>query len=316
MLVIGVVVGAVIALIVARRPALAPEWAGVTRELERVGVLVQGLERDRAEQYGALEGHLRISGEHTARLAETTRALQAALERPQARGQWGERMADDVLQAAGLVEGVNYRRQRAVDGGGIPDFTFLLPRGQVLHMDVKFPLDNYLRAINATNETDAHRFRTAFLRDARDRVKELAARGYCDGSDGPECVLLFIPNEAVYGYLHEHDPSMLDSSLRYGVVLCSPMTLFAVLAVIRQAADNFAVEQTSREILAALGAFRAEWLRFVQGMDALGRRLEGAQKEFDALVSTRRRQLEKPLAIIDELRHNPDAAPVTRVVGS
>ena len=37
-------------------------------------------------------------------------------------------MADDVLRLAGLVEGVNYRKQTSVAGGGIPDVTFLLPR--------------------------------------------------------------------------------------------------------------------------------------------------------------------------------------------
>ena len=39
---------------------------------------------------------------------------------PQARGQWGERMADDVLRLAGFVEGVNYRKQTAVAGGHDP----------------------------------------------------------------------------------------------------------------------------------------------------------------------------------------------------
>ena len=60
---------------------------------------------------------------------ETTQGLREALSSTKARGQWGERMAEDVLQLAGFVEGIQYRKQVSVDGGsGIPDFTFLLPR--------------------------------------------------------------------------------------------------------------------------------------------------------------------------------------------
>ena len=60
-------------------------------------------------------------------------------------------MAEDVLCLAGFVEGVQYRKQKAVEqGSGIPDFTFLLPQNSILYMDVKFPLDNYLRTSTPT----------------------------------------------------------------------------------------------------------------------------------------------------------------------
>ena len=66
------------------------------------------------------------------------------------RGQWGERIAEDVLRLSGFLEGVNYLRQHTLtDSGGRPDYTFLMPNGLVMHMDVKFPLDNYLRFLDA-----------------------------------------------------------------------------------------------------------------------------------------------------------------------
>ena len=64
-------------------------------------------------------------------------------------------MAEDVLRLAGFIENVNYRKQRAVDGGsGRPDFTFELPKGHVLYMDVKFPLAAYLRFLEATSDIE------------------------------------------------------------------------------------------------------------------------------------------------------------------
>ena len=114
-------------------------------------------------------------------LAETTQSLREALSSTTARGQWGERMAEDVLRLAGFVDGVNYRKRQAIAGsGGIPDYTFLLPQGLSLHMDVKFPLNNYLRFLDASSDVERERHRKEFLKDVRLRLKEVTSRGYGD----------------------------------------------------------------------------------------------------------------------------------------
>ncbi len=278
------------------------QLAEVKDEMARMSALVRELERDRESKFGDLAGQLRFAGEQTAALADTTSRLREALSGTKARGQWGERMADDVLRLAGFVENVNYRRQRAGEGGGIPDFTFLLPAGQVCHMDVKFPLDNYLRSLDADVDMERLRFRRAFLSDVRGRVRELAKRDYAADERSVDVVLLFIPNEQLYCYIQEHDAALLDEALRSKVVMCSPLTLFAVLAVIRQAADSFTLQQRSQEILGLMGGFTRQWGRFVEQMDKLGRRLEGAQRDYDSLMGARRRQLDRQLERIDDLR--------------
>ncbi len=103
-------------------------------------------------------------------------------------------------------------------------------------------------------------------------------------------------------FIHEQDPAILEDALKSKVVFCSPVTLFAVLAVIRQAIDNFALERTSHEILSLLGLFREQWSKFVEQMDRLGKRIEDVQKDYDSLAGTRRKQLERPLAKIEELK--------------
>ena len=89
-------------------------------------------------------------------------------------------------------------------------------------------------------------------------------------------------------------------------MLCSPLTLFAVLAVVRQAVDNFRVERTSGEILDRLGAFEKQWGMFTEKMDKLGRSLDTARKDYEDLTSTRRRQLEREMDKIDDLRKHRD----------
>jgi DNA recombination protein RmuC len=62
-------------------------------------------------------------------------------------------MAEDMLRAAGFIEGINYEKQDTITGGGRPDYTFLMPPDRVLYMDVKFPLDSYAKYVGATEPT-------------------------------------------------------------------------------------------------------------------------------------------------------------------
>jgi DNA recombination protein RmuC len=298
----------------AKKELIDQQLGGMRAELEKVTGLVRDLESGRATQYGQLAEQIKAASTQTSTLAETARQLREALSSTTARGQWGERMAEDVLQLAGFIEGVNYRRNRQIDAGGRPDFTFLLPRGLVLHMDVKFPLSNYLRYLEAEGDTERERLRKDFLRDARDRVKELTTRDYIEPEQTVDCVLLFIPNEQLYGFLQSEDRDLLDTALRHKVVLCSPLTLFAVLAVIRQAADNFRLERTSDEILTHLGTFNLQWQKFTDHLEKVGGRIESAHKGWEELNGPRRRQLEKPLDKLEELRRERDLDPADSVI--
>jgi DNA recombination protein RmuC len=278
----------------------------VRGELQRLGQLVQQLGQRNNDQLVQVEATLRAQTEITAALASSTQSLREALANPKARGQWGERMAEDVLRLAGFIEHVNYEKQTAVDGArGLPDFTFKLPKGHVLYMDVKFPLAAYLRYLEAGTDAERAAHRDTFVRDVRLRVKELAERDYprVGAGQAVDYVLLFLPNETISGFVHEHDPALVEHALTQKVVLCSPLTLFAFLGVIRQAFDNFMIEQTSDEILALLGSFATQWGKFTTSMDRVKSRLDSVQREFEQLSGPRRRQLERPLAQIDALRH-------------
>lgn len=275
---------------------------GMSQELAQVRELVAALQRERADQQGRLEAQLEEAARRSADLADVTGSLRQALASPQSRGQWGERMADDVLRRAGFVEGVNYTKRRANEAGTIPDFTFLLPDGDRLHMDVKFPASAYLRYLEAGSDTEREQHRRQFLRDVRDRVKELTVRDYADPRTTPGYLLLFIPNEAVYSFMHEQDPDVLDHALSQRVVLCSPSTLFAVLAVVRQAIDHFRLEQASNEILDCLGTFTVQWEKFSDQLDKVGRQLDGSQKAFAELAGTRRNQLQRAVDAVVDLR--------------
>ena len=288
----------------AKKGLIDQQLEQMTSKLEDVSKLMKELETDRGQKFGELTNQLKTTNEQTTALMQTTNALREALASAKVRGQWGERMAEDVLRVAGFIENVNYSKQKTIEGiGSRPDFTFLLPQDLRLDMDVKFPLDNYVKCLEADSDPEREKCRSAFLRDVRTKIKEVTTREYINPEQNTvDCVLLFIPNEQIYAFIHDQDNSILDEGMKNKVVFCSPITLFAILAVIRKAVDNFALEKASNEILSLLGLFKKQWNEFLKKMDVLGKRIGDAQKEYEALITTRKHQLEKPLSKIESLR--------------
>jgi DNA recombination protein RmuC len=298
-----------------RTTAFEKRVEGLTGQLERLGDVVAKLQQDTAQQHGQLVSGIQQVTSTGRLLAETTGHLREALASPKARGQWGERMCDDVLRQAGMVEGVTYRKQTAITGGSIPDVTFLLPGGRVLHMDVKFPVDNYLRHLEATTEPEREASAKAFLRDVKNRIKELATRGYIDPDATLDEVLLFIPNESVWAFIHERDPQLIDVALGQKVVLCSPVSLFAVLAVIRQAVEQTRLARTSDEILQCLSGFHQQWTKYADAVEMVEKRFTSAQRSLEELTGPRRRMLERQLDRLEDLRNQRGLPELPTAVG-
>jgi len=226
----------------------------MTVELEKVSTLMKDLEKDRVEKFGQLSSQLRITNEQTTVLMKTTSSIREALASTKTRGQWGERMAEDVFRLAGFVENINYVKQKTLEGSSQrPDFTFMLPKGLTINMDVKFPLTNFVNYLESDSVRDKEGYKNTFLRDVKQRLKEVTSKDYINPENNTvDYVILFIPNEQIYSFIQEEDSSIFDTAIQNKVLLCSPINFFAVLAIIRQAIDNFAIEQTSKEMLSKL----------------------------------------------------------------
>ena len=104
---------------------------------------LEGLDKSTSELKGQVESSQKGIGD----LADTTSKLSRVLSSSQARGQWGEKMVEDILNFMGLVEGINFEKQSQMDEGR-PDFTFILPDEKCINMDVKFPLTHYEKFLN------------------------------------------------------------------------------------------------------------------------------------------------------------------------
>ena len=170
-------------------------------------------------------------------------------------------------------------------------------------MDVKFPLANYMKLMETDDDAARQSYTAMFIKDVRSRVKEVTTRGYIDPALGTlDYALVFIPIEQVFGFIHEHDRTLLDYALEYKVILCSPLTLYAILAVMRQSIDTFRLEKAANEILVLLAEFRKQWNRYTESMDTVGKRLDDTMRAYSDVVGVRTRQLDRQLDKIEDLR--------------
>jgi len=292
-----------------KRRAVESAVQALNDRLKSYEELVRGFERDRDKKYGSLEAQIRAAVTTTEKLQGATESLQSMLTNSRTRGQWGERMADDILRSCGLQEGVQYQRNKAQETVSTrPDYTFFLPDGHKFHMDVKFPLDNYVRMINAGKDEERARFKTEFLRDAKARIREVTKRDYVNPDELTlDYMLLFIPNEQVYGFLQESEPGLMDEAMSLKVVLCSPFTLFATLRVVRQAYDNFHFTKATQEIVQLVIAFRQTFEKFRDRFAKLGEHLDKTQGAYDEIFQTSFKRLESAVAKIDRISHGGEA---------
>ncbi|MFL2944562.1 MAG: DNA recombination protein RmuC [Candidatus Poseidoniales archaeon] len=270
----------------------------IDQNLEEMSKKLASIEKESTK----LNANLEDSKTETQNLRDTTTKLREILSSSQKRGQWGERMVEDILNFIGLIEDVNYTKQVTIESGERPDFTFKLPKEKIINMDVKFPLSHYENYIETDDELVMKNEKKEFLKSVRNHIKAISNRNYIDTSSGTlDYVLMFIPNESIYSFINQEDSSVIDYALTNKVLICSPLTLYAILSLINQATRNFAVEEKALDVMKLLSKFKEQWEKYSSTIEKMGRSIETVQKDYQQLVTTRKNQLEKPINEIEGL---------------
>ncbi len=232
----------------------------VRETLDAMQRKVDGLERDRVEQYSALGEQLRLSRESDEALRSTTEALASAMRSGSTRGVWGETQLRRVVEAAGLTRYVDFDLQASISsdaGAGRPDMIVRLPGGKALAVDAKVPLDAYLQAsaiaVTATGDEGARRatLLAKHTKAVRAHVDALARKTYWAGlPSSPEFVICFLPSESLLSAALEEDPTLLEYAFTRRVALASPVNLWAVLKTVAFTWTQHDVSDEARTLFA------------------------------------------------------------------
>ncbi|KQR43901.1 hypothetical protein ASF82_09955 [Frigoribacterium sp. Leaf164] len=289
--------------------ALSP----VAQSLAAVQAKVAELEEQRAHQYGTLSEQLRSAVESEERLRSTAESLASALRSNSTRGVWGETQLRNVVQAAGLIERVDFDLQSSISsdaGQGRPDMVVHLPGGKSIAVDAKVPFSAYLEAstipATASGEEAARRdlLVKQHVKALRAHVDALSAKTYWAGLDSsPELVIAFIPSESLVSSALEADPALMDYAFQKRVALASPVTLWSVLKTVAFSWQQDVVTTEAKALFDLSRELHGRLATMAGHVDKLGRSLRGSVVDYNRFVGSLERTVlpsARRLSVLDE----------------
>ncbi|WP_290801701.1 DNA recombination protein RmuC [Herbiconiux sp.] len=277
--------------------ALSP----VRESLQAVQAKVVELETQRQQQYGELSQQLKSATESEERLRSTAESLASALRSNSTRGVWGETQLRSVVEAAGLIERVDFDVQTSIvsdSGAGRPDMVVHLPGGKNIAVDAKVPFDAYLEAsaipASATG-LDGDR-RTQLMKKhvsaLRAHITALGTKGYWNGLEAsPELVIAFIPSESLVSSALEADPSIMEFAFGKKVALASPVTLWSVLKTVAFSWQQDVLTQEARQLFDLSQQLYTRLGKTATHIDKLGNTIERSVKDYNAFIGSFERQV-------------------------
>jgi DNA recombination protein RmuC len=274
----------------ARRQAVESLVSPLRSSLDKVERQLAELEAARRSAYAGLTEQVRALADTQERLRSETAGLVTALRAPSVRGRWGELQLRRVVEMAGMVEHCDFVEQVTLagdDGRLRPDLVVKLPGGGSVVVDAKVPLQGYLAALDATDDTARRRGLADHARQLRTHIDALSRKAYWEQvQPSPDLVVLFVPGEPILSAALEESPELYEHAVASSVLLATPTSLIGLLRTVafgwRQealAAGARSVCDLGRQLHARLGTL-------VDHVDRLGRQLDGAVSAYNSAVGT------------------------------
>lgn len=257
------------------------QLVGPMREtLARVEQQLRESDVARARSHAELAQQVEFTRRGAEQLREQTQALVTALQRPEARGRWGELQLRRVVELAGMAAHVDFDEQVIVTGGLRPDMVVRLAGGKNVIVDSKVSLSAYLEAASAKDEATREARMAAHARHLKAHVDQLASKAYWSAlPETPEFVVMFIPGEAFLAPALEHDPGLLEHALARRVHIATPTTLISMLRTVQYAWQQEKLSENARAVF-DLGR------ELYDRLSGLGRHLERVGKSLTSAVGS------------------------------
>lgn len=191
------------------------------------------------------------------------------------RGNWGEVSLQSLLEQ--ILAPEQYKTQFYVTPRSreAVDFAIVMP-GQVgeevyLPIDAKFPLEDYYRLLDASDDGDKTAVELA-RKALRDRVKSEARsinEKYIKVPRTTNFAVLYVPNEGLYAEILRDGSFASDLQTQYRVTVCGPTTISALLNSLQVGFTTLRIQKKSGEIIKLMQAVRTDFSRFTGLIDKI-----------------------------------------------
>jgi DNA recombination protein RmuC len=252
---------------------------------------VSTLEQKRASAFGELTGLITSMREGQEQVRREAQRLGNSLTNaPKARGRWGERALQNLLEQCGLAEHTDFTLEHSIeteDGRLRPDAIVNVPGQKKLVIDAKVSLNAYQAAFEADDDDERKRQLGLHAKSMRGHVQTLGAKSYQSQFDeAPDYVVMFVPGEHFVAAALEADPELWDFAFEKRVLLATPTNLVAICRTVAQVWRQDSLAREAREI-GKMGAELYERLRVAADhLKRVGGGLETAVNNYNKFVGS------------------------------
>jgi DNA recombination protein RmuC len=220
-------------------------------------------------------GDLKATNERIMEFSRSLDEFQRMLQSPKLRGDFGEFTLEQMLRD--LLPAEHWESQAPI-GSARVDALIRTPHG-ALCIDCKFPLDNFRRALDATDPAARDAAMKLFYSDVRGRIDEIADR-YVSPPLTLEVAFMFVPAENVYYELIGR-PELLSYGRERRVVPVSPNTMYAYIQVLAVGFRGMKIQDEARRVQEILADLGTRFGKFQDHFNMIGKHLENAKNQFD-----------------------------------
>ena len=256
---------------------------------------IDELEKSRSEAYGSIKSHLESMQSSQKSLTRETQNLVNALRRPEVRGRWGEMTLKRLVELSGMVEHCDFQEQVHTSTGDKiirPDMVIHMPNKREVVVDVKTPLDAYIDATEAQDDTQRDLGLKRHAANVRKHVSDLSKKSYWDQfPQSPEFVILFVPGDQFLSAALNEDPDLIDSALSQKIVLATPTSFLALLKVVAHGWQQLALADNAEEIRKLASDLYGRLGTFVSHLNKVGKQLNSSVDNYNKAVGSLERNV-------------------------
>jgi DNA recombination protein RmuC len=244
--------------------------------------------------------------------------LKRVLTNVKSRGGWGEVQLGMLLED--MLTPDQYAANVAIEPGSAErvEYAVRLPgRGEAskgeagavyLPIDAKFPHEDYDRLLAAQElglGEDIERAASALERAVRLQAKTISAK-YVHPPYSTDFAIMYLPTEGLFAEVIRRPGLMMELQHACRVMVTGPTTLAAILNSLQMGFRTVAIERRSSEVWQVLAAAKAEFRKYGDVWDRLGKQLATAQNTVSE-AGKRTRAVERRLRDVETLEMDADS---------
>jgi DNA recombination protein RmuC len=225
-------------------------------------------------------GQLGQATQEIKELGQSVSKLEELLRAPKLRGGLGELLLEDLLKQ--VLPSEHFEMQYKFKNGQTVDAIIKTSEG-IVPVDSKFPLENFRKFYETSNENEKKLFQKSFLSDVKKYIEAIAGKYILPDEGTFPFALMYIPAENIYYevIIKEEGAEVYQLALSKNVVPVSPNSFYAYLQVIALGLRGLKIEQSAKQILNTLGRLQGDIGKVRDAFETLGTHLNNARNKYD-----------------------------------